>query len=149
MLASVYRGNKTLEVDTIAVPEIDADEVLVEVSHCGICGTDLHFFMEDWGTPGATGGHEWSGVVVGGRARAAELGAAVITPDELPATPRLPMTLASETFDAAFECSGRVDAIESAFGVLGRQGVLVLAGTGRGHAKLDPLRIISNELVVT
>src|SRR2546423_15202192 len=64
MLASVYRGNRTLELDTVALPELDDDGVLVEVSHCGICGTDLHFFMEDWGKPGATGGHEWSGVVV-------------------------------------------------------------------------------------
>jgi (R,R)-butanediol dehydrogenase / meso-butanediol dehydrogenase / diacetyl reductase len=33
------------------------------VSHCGICGTDLHLMIEDWGTPGSIGGHEYSGVV--------------------------------------------------------------------------------------
>jgi (R,R)-butanediol dehydrogenase/meso-butanediol dehydrogenase/diacetyl reductase len=34
------------------------------VSHCGICGSDLHFVLDGWGRTGGTGGHEWSGVVV-------------------------------------------------------------------------------------
>src|SRR5579872_5752565 len=74
MLASVYRGNRTLELATVAVPDVDDDGVLVEVSHCGICGTDLHNFLEGWAKPGTTGGHEWSGVVVEVGAGAAALG---------------------------------------------------------------------------
>jgi (R,R)-butanediol dehydrogenase / meso-butanediol dehydrogenase / diacetyl reductase len=50
--------------------------VLLQVSHCGICGTDLHLMMEDWGTPGTIGGHEYSGVVaaVGGSVRGWAIG---------------------------------------------------------------------------
>ena len=32
----------------------DPAEVLIEVSHCGICGSDLHFVMEGWGGPAAS-----------------------------------------------------------------------------------------------
>jgi D-arabinose 1-dehydrogenase-like Zn-dependent alcohol dehydrogenase len=47
-------------------PEIQADEVLVEVKACGICGSDVH------GMDGSTGrrkpplimGHEASGVII-------------------------------------------------------------------------------------
>ena len=38
-------------------------EVLVEVSHCGVCGSDLHLVLDGWGRRGSIGGHEWSGVV--------------------------------------------------------------------------------------
>jgi (R,R)-butanediol dehydrogenase / meso-butanediol dehydrogenase / diacetyl reductase len=280
MLASVYRGNRTLGVDTVAVPEVDDDGVLVEVNYCGICGTDLHTFMEDWGSPGPTGGHEWSGViaevgslaaaagwrtgdrVVGGpsrgcdecemclegfpqlclrsestgaspfmgafarykaaravtlyrlpdsldlrtaalteplavayrgvqrsgilpgqralvtgggpigqltiavlraqgvddivlseptparRTQCAALGATVVEPDQLPATPARSIDVATKPFHAAFECSGRVEAMEAALGLLGRHGVLILSGVGRRRPRFDPIRIVANELVV-
>jgi (R,R)-butanediol dehydrogenase/meso-butanediol dehydrogenase/diacetyl reductase len=45
------------------VPEPAPGEVIVEVSHCGICGSDLHLMMEGWGGPGSVHGHEFSGVV--------------------------------------------------------------------------------------
>lgn len=51
-------------VEEVPVPELRADQVLIEVSHCGICGSDLHMVMEDWGSPGSISGHEYSGVVV-------------------------------------------------------------------------------------
>lgn len=38
--------------------------MLVEVSHCGICGSDLHLIVEGWGGQGIVHGHEFSGVVV-------------------------------------------------------------------------------------
>ena len=46
------------------MPQPGPGDVLVEVSHCGVCGTDLHMVVEGWGTPGTVGGHEWSGTVV-------------------------------------------------------------------------------------
>ncbi len=64
MRAAVYRGARTVVVEEVAVPEVGPGEVLLEVSHCGICGSDLHLMMEDWGRPGTIGGHEYSGVVV-------------------------------------------------------------------------------------
>src|SRR5436190_8215280 len=61
MPVAVYRGKGEIAVDHKPVPEPGAGEVLVEVSHCGVCGTDLHMVLEGWGAPGAVGGHEWSG----------------------------------------------------------------------------------------
>ncbi len=46
------------------VPRPEAGRVIVEVSHCGICGSDIHMIMEGWGGPGIVHGHEYSGVIV-------------------------------------------------------------------------------------
>ncbi len=64
MPASVYVGAGRLEVRDLTVPELDAGDVLVEVSHCGICGTDLHLVLEEYARPGSVLGHEWSGTIV-------------------------------------------------------------------------------------
>jgi (R,R)-butanediol dehydrogenase/meso-butanediol dehydrogenase/diacetyl reductase len=281
MRAAVYRGNSTISVEDVPVPEVGAGEVLLEVSHCGVCGTDLHLIMENWGTPGSIGGHEYSGVVtavgagvegwsvgdraVGGpgpgcgrcrqcragasnqcvdrprlgatpftgafagfkvvdahslyrvpagldlrtaaltepvavawrgvrragvapgdrvlvtgagpiglittallraqgiddvtvsepapkrRERAARLGAAtVIEPGELAQQDDLlPMDVAPRPFEAAVECSGRVEAMEAALANLDRGGTLVLSGTGMRRPRFDPNRMIINELTVT
>jgi (R,R)-butanediol dehydrogenase/meso-butanediol dehydrogenase/diacetyl reductase len=61
--AVIVPGNK-VEIQELPVPEPGSDEVLVEVSHCGVCGSDLHFVLEGWGQPGGTPGHEWSGRLV-------------------------------------------------------------------------------------
>jgi (R,R)-butanediol dehydrogenase / meso-butanediol dehydrogenase / diacetyl reductase len=75
MPAAVYVGAGVVEVQEIPVPELHDEGALVEVSHCGICGTDLHFVLEGMGRKGAVFGHEWSGTVVA-------LGAAA--PDSVP-----------------------------------------------------------------
>ena len=64
MRAAVYRGKGRLDVEEVPVPDVGAHDVLVEVSHCGVCGSDLHMVLDGWGRPGAIEGHEWSGVVV-------------------------------------------------------------------------------------
>jgi 2-desacetyl-2-hydroxyethyl bacteriochlorophyllide A dehydrogenase len=64
MRAAVYRGQNELVVEEVPLPDIGPGEVLLEVSHCGICGSDLHFVLEGWGQPGSIEGHEWSGRVV-------------------------------------------------------------------------------------
>src|SRR5437899_2793963 len=279
MPAAVYQGDHRLAVERRPLPDVGADDVLIEVSHCGICGTDLHMVIEGWGHAGAIGGHEYSGVivaagegagrwavgdrVVGGpdhgcgecgpcrtgrphlcihrhkagvtpfqgafaaykqvaarqlfripdeldlrtaalteplavayhgvlrthveppgralvtgagpiglltiavlrhlgvhdvtvsepgelrRERAVEVGATrAIPPDEL-VEPALPMDLVDEPYDAAFECSGRPDAMQAALTQLARGGTLVLSGTGMKRPRFDPNRIILNELVVT
>lgn len=63
MRAAVYKGDHTVLVEEVPVPNPGPTEVLLRISHCGICGSDLHLMMEDWGRPGSTGGHEYSGVV--------------------------------------------------------------------------------------
>lgn len=62
--AAVYRrrGEVTVESRPLGAP--GPDDVVVEVSHCGICGSDLHLIDEGWGRPGDVLGHEWSGVVL-------------------------------------------------------------------------------------
>src|SRR5438067_13289254 len=64
MPAAVYQGDRTITVERRPVPEPGPGEVLLEVSHCGVCGSDLHMVMEGWGQPGSTGGHEYSGTIV-------------------------------------------------------------------------------------
>ena len=46
------------------MPAPGPGEVLVEVSHCGVCGSDLHMVIDGWGRKGSVEGHEWSGTVV-------------------------------------------------------------------------------------
>jgi len=64
MPAAVYRGEHTIAVEDIPVPAVGPAQVLLEISHCGICGSDLHLMIEDWGPPGMRGGHEYSRVIV-------------------------------------------------------------------------------------
>jgi threonine dehydrogenase-like Zn-dependent dehydrogenase len=63
MRAAVLHGRDDLRIEPRPVPEPGPGEVLVEVSHCGVCGSDLHMVMDGWGRPGSIGGHEWSGRV--------------------------------------------------------------------------------------
>ena len=64
MLAAVYEGDRSMPVRTLPVPQPGEGEVLLAVSHCGICGSDLHFVVEGWSAPGTVHGHEYSGVIV-------------------------------------------------------------------------------------
>ncbi len=64
MEVAVYRGPKEVAIESRPVPEPGPGQVLVEVDHCGICGSDLHLMWEGWGRPGSVFGHEWSGTVV-------------------------------------------------------------------------------------
>ncbi len=61
----VIAGIGRMTVEQRPTPPNVAGRVVVEVSHCGVCGTDLHMVMDGWGRPGRVGGHEYSGVVVG------------------------------------------------------------------------------------
>src|SRR5579871_2803605 len=84
MPAAVYEGGGRLAVRDLPVPPVGPDEVLVEVSHCGICGTDLHLVLEERARPGSVLGHEWAGTVadVGAAVEGWSVGDAVVaTPD--------------------------------------------------------------------
>jgi (R,R)-butanediol dehydrogenase/meso-butanediol dehydrogenase/diacetyl reductase len=63
MPAAVYKAAGELAVEQVPVPELGADDVLVAVELCGICGSDLHMVIEGWGVPGSWHGHEWIGTV--------------------------------------------------------------------------------------
>lgn len=72
MPAAVYQGDGRIDVETRPVPTLDPNDVLIEISHCGICGTDLHLVLEQFARPGAVLGHEWAGTVVAAGAAAAD-----------------------------------------------------------------------------
>jgi (R,R)-butanediol dehydrogenase/meso-butanediol dehydrogenase/diacetyl reductase len=80
MSAAVYVGDGAIEVQQLPVPTLGADDVLVEVSHCGICGTDLHLVLEKYARPGSVLGHEWAGTVaaLGAGVSGWEIGARVV-----------------------------------------------------------------------
>ncbi len=63
MRAAVYKGASKVEVESIAVPEIGAGELLIRVESCGICHTDLKKIEYDLLAPPRIYGHETAGVV--------------------------------------------------------------------------------------
>ncbi len=70
---------------SIPVPQLAADEALVEVAACGVCHTDISYFYHGIPTqqkPPLTLGHEISGVVVDGPAHL--IGREVLIPAVMP-----------------------------------------------------------------
>jgi (R,R)-butanediol dehydrogenase/meso-butanediol dehydrogenase/diacetyl reductase len=63
MPAAVFMGLRDVAVEDRPTPTPGPGELLLEVSHCGICGSDLHFLLEWGGKAGAIEGHEYSGTV--------------------------------------------------------------------------------------
>src|SRR3954462_4228210 len=63
MMAAVYRGVNDVRVETVAVPEIGAGELLVKIDTCGICGTDLKKIATGSHSAPRIFGHEMSGTV--------------------------------------------------------------------------------------
>ena len=45
MKAAVFYQKNKLIVEDIDIPDINADEVLIKVMACGICGTDIHLSL--------------------------------------------------------------------------------------------------------
>ena len=62
--AAVFRGKGVLSVEDVPTPAIGAEEVLMRVTHCAICGSDLHRWLFGMLAPGTIMGHEYSGTVV-------------------------------------------------------------------------------------
>ena len=80
MPAAVYLGDGEIAVRDVDVPECEPTDALVEVSHCGICGTDLHLVLEKYARPDSVLGHEWAGTIaaVGADVHGWEIGARVV-----------------------------------------------------------------------
>ena len=76
MKALVYRGINDLRVETVPVPPIKSDEILVKVAVCGVCPTDIKKIQYGTVAPPRIFGHETSGTIarVGARVRKLRVG---------------------------------------------------------------------------
>lgn len=67
MKAAVFKGSGVLSLEQVPVPEIrQPDDVLIRVSACSICGSDLHVLAVppgQYAKPGTILGHEFVGTV--------------------------------------------------------------------------------------
>jgi (R,R)-butanediol dehydrogenase/meso-butanediol dehydrogenase/diacetyl reductase len=63
MLAGLVTGREQIELREFPEPQVEAGKAVVQISACGICGTDLHAFHEGSPYPPAICGHEWAGTV--------------------------------------------------------------------------------------
>ena len=71
MRAALYKGLRQIDIAEIRPPKINDSQVLINVEACGICGSDLHTFREDWQPEknvtvypeGRVMGHEFCGIV--------------------------------------------------------------------------------------
>lgn len=63
MKAAVLKGVREIEIEDIPIPEIGPGDVLIKVSNCGICGSDIHSFTTGmYVEPGQVMGHEFTGI---------------------------------------------------------------------------------------
>jgi L-iditol 2-dehydrogenase len=63
MRAVVYRGVNDLRLETVPVPRIGANELLVQVAVCGVCPTDIKKIQYGTVPPPRIFGHETAGVI--------------------------------------------------------------------------------------
>ena len=64
MRAGVFRDKGVVRVEQVPVPEVGDGEVLIKVSACGICGTDIKKIFQRYVEPPQILGHELAGTVV-------------------------------------------------------------------------------------
>ncbi len=64
MRAGVYRDKGVVRVEQVPIPEVGANEVLIKVAACGICGTDIKKIFQRYVEPPQILGHELAGTVV-------------------------------------------------------------------------------------
>ena len=69
MRAAVYRGPNDVRIETVPVPRIGRNELLVKVAACGVCPTDIKKIQYGTVPPPRIFGHETAGTIVqvGGR----------------------------------------------------------------------------------
>ena len=63
-IAAVISSDRALEVTETDCPTPSSGEVSIDVAYCGLCGSDIHFFMDPpEPMAGHILGHEFSGVI--------------------------------------------------------------------------------------
>jgi len=63
MKAAVFKEKNLLVVEDVPDPQPRDDEVVMKVSYCAICGSDLHRYSYGMMSPGTIMGHEYSGII--------------------------------------------------------------------------------------
>jgi L-iditol 2-dehydrogenase len=86
MRGVVYRGVKDLRLETLLVPRINANELLVKVAACGVCPTDIKKIHYGTVPPPRVFGHETAGTIVrvGARVRGFRIGERVALHHHIP-----------------------------------------------------------------
>lgn len=57
-------GHRQFEIIDVPEPEPSATGAVVEIALCGVCGSDVHAYVEGWDYAPSLCGHEWFGTVV-------------------------------------------------------------------------------------
>ena len=65
MRTGLVTGKGQFELRDVDEPTPGPGDALVEISLCGICGSDVHAYVEGWPYAPGICGHEWVGTVVG------------------------------------------------------------------------------------
>ena len=86
MQAVVYRGVNDLRLETVPVPRIGPDELLIRVAVCGVCPTDIKKIQYGTVPPPRIFGHETAGTIVriGARIRRFKVGERVALHHHVP-----------------------------------------------------------------
>src|SRR5947208_8905999 len=86
MRAAVYFGPNDLRLETVPVPRIGSNELLVKVAVCGVCPTDIKKIQYGTLPPPRIFGHETAGLIVrqGARVRGFHVGERVALHHHVP-----------------------------------------------------------------
>ena len=67
MRAAVFKGKNKIDIESVPMPKLGDEDVLIKVMACGICGTDIHIYNGEEGAaatnPPIILGHEFSGII--------------------------------------------------------------------------------------
>lgn len=63
MKTAIFGGVEEISIRKAAIPKVKPGCVLVAVKACGVCGSDLHFYYDEWQHGDVAAGHEFAGVV--------------------------------------------------------------------------------------
>lgn len=86
MTAAVYRGTRDIRIESVPVPQIGSDELLVRVAVCGVCPTDIKKVHYGTVAPPRIFGHETAGTIVrvGRRVKGFQVGERVALHHHIP-----------------------------------------------------------------
>lgn len=63
MRAAFCTAARSVEIREVPTPTVEPNGIVVRVRHCGICGSDLHWYVGEFPPPSVCPGHEIAGEV--------------------------------------------------------------------------------------